>query len=59
LLATEQADLIDVTQGLRHDAVGLILLTVSRLQVEQKFDDRLLVRDLVESVVTIMRRLAS
>ena len=44
-------------QHRRHDVVGLVLLPVARLLVEQVLDPRLLVGDLVEAVVPVVRRL--
>ena len=57
VVAIDQVDLLVVAQRGRHDVVGLVLLPVARLVVEQVLDARLLVGEGVEAVVAVMRGL--
>src|SRR3954451_19708345 len=59
VVAVDEVDLLVVAQRRRHDVVGLVLLPVGRLLLEQVLDSRLLVRELVEAVVAVVRRLGA
>ncbi len=59
VVAVDEVDLLVVAQRGRHDVVGLVLLPVAGLLVEQVLDARLLVGELVEAVVPVVRRLGA
>ena len=57
VVAIDEGDVLVVAQGRGHDLVGLVLLPVGRLLVEQVLDPWLLVGERVEAVAAIVARL--
>ena len=56
-MAVDQIDILMVAERRRHDLVGLVLLPVARLLVEQEGHAGFVIEILVEAVGPVMRRL--
>jgi hypothetical protein len=58
-VTVDEINLLVVAQSRDRDVVGLVLLPVARLIVQQHFDVGLFVSEFVEAVVAVMRRLCA